>query len=86
MSKQEELLKALDEIKENYDAFYIANKYGKNTHKKQFQLLEKHLKGKDVSNALIWIINEYDCYYKNYYIIEKGTAFEYLRNLIKEVK
>ena len=83
---KEELLKALDEIKESYDAFYIENKYGTNTHQKQFDLLEKKLKGDKLPNALGWIKNCYDCYYKDEYKDESGTAFEYIRNLINEVK
>ncbi len=38
MNKQE-LLKALDEIKESYDAFYFENKYGNCTHQEQFEKL-----------------------------------------------
>lgn len=84
--KKEELLKALDEIKESYDAFYIENKYGSNTHQKQFDLLEQNVKGDKMPNALGWIKNCYDCYYKNEYEDESGTAFEYIRNQIKEVE
>ena len=32
-----------------------------------------------------WLIkNEYDCYYKNDYKNETGTAFEYIRNIIRK--
>ena len=82
---KKELLKALDEIKEGYDAFYIENKYGTNTHQKQFDLLEKNLKGDKVPNALGWIKNCYDCFYQHDYEDEKGTAFEYLRDLINKL-
>ena len=83
MSKRKEkLLKALDEIKESYDAFYIENKYGTNTHQKQFDLLEQNVKGDKMLNALGWIRNCYDCYYKDDFKDESGTAFEYIRNLI----
>lgn len=85
MSK-EELLKALDEIKETYDAYYIENKYGTNTHQKQFDLLEQNVKGDLMSSALYWIKNCYDCYYKNDFEDETGTAFGYIRSLINEVK
>ena len=84
--KKEELLKALDDIKESYDAFYIENKYGSNTHQKQFDLLEQNVKGDKMPNALGWIKNCYDCYYKNEYEDESGTAFEYIRNQINEVE
>ncbi len=81
-----EMIKALDEIKESYDAYYFENKYGTNTHQKQFDLLEQNVKGDKMPNALGWIKNCYDCYYKDDYKDEKGTAFEYIRNQIKEVK
>lgn len=84
--EKEELLKALDEIKESYDAYYIENKYGTNTHQKQFDLLEQNVKGDKMPNALGWIKNCYDCYYKDDFIDEKGTAFEYIRNQINEVE
>lgn len=79
--------KALDEIKDEYDAFYIANKYEsdvtKTTHGTQFaKLLE--LKGDKVTNAVHWIAREYDCYYKNEYENEDDTAFGYLRELCKK--
>lgn len=83
---KEELLKTLDEIKESYDAYYILNKYGTNTHQKQFDLLEKNLKGDKLPSALNWIKHRYDCYYKDEFKDESGTAFGYIRNLINEVK
>ena len=73
---------ALDSIKESYDAFYIENKYGTNTHLKEFELLS-NLKGEKVVNAINWIMFEYDCYYKDDYDDENGTAFGYLRGLIE---
>ena len=81
-----ELLKALEEIKESYDAFYLANKYGDCTHKEQFEKLSQ-VKGLSLeTGALAWVRYEYDCYYKNEFEDERGTAFEYIRNLInKEV-
>ncbi len=77
---KEKLEKALDDLFNNYDAFYIDNKYGNNTHKEQFELLSQ-LKGEKVQNAIGWIKDCYDCYYKDDY---KGdeTAFAYLRSLI----
>ena len=84
---KEELLKALDEIKESYDAFYFENKYCDCTHKEQFEKLSQ-VNGLSLEKgALCWIRYEYDCYYKNEFEDEKGTAFEYIRNLINnEVK
>lgn len=78
--------KALDDIKENYDAFYIANKYDmqNNTHKEQFELLATLPNLSLEKGALCWIRYEYDCYYKEDFEDEKGTAFEYIRNIIKE--
>lgn len=83
METKQELLKALDEIKESYDAFYFANKYGEaKTHRKQFDMLAK-VEGLSLERgALCWIMYEYDCYYKYDYEDETGTAFEYIRNLI----
>lgn len=83
MSK-EELLKALDKIKESYDAYYFENKYGENTHKKEFDLLEQNVKGDKMPNALGWIKNCYDCWYKDDFKDESGTAFEYIRKQIIE--
>ena len=83
---KKKLLKALDEIKESYDAFYIVNKYDdgntKNTHKEQFALLSKELNLPLDRGALAWIKCEYDSYYKGDYEDETGSAFEYIRNLI----
>jgi hypothetical protein len=84
--RKENLLNALDEIKDGYDAFFMSNKYdddnSKNTHKEQFALLSKELNLPLDKGALAWIKYEYDCYYKNNYEDETGTAFEYVRNLI----
>jgi len=84
--RKQNLLKALDEIKDGYDAFFIENKYDdnntKNTHKEQFTLLSKELNLSLDRGALAWIKCEYDCYYKGDYEDETGTAFEYVRNLI----
>lgn len=77
-----EYLDAVDKLENEYDAFYIENKYGEGTHKKEFELLAK-LKGEKVPNALRWIKRCYDCYYKN----ELGgpdSTFAYLRQVINE--
>lgn len=60
---KQEYLEAVDKLENEYDAFYIGNKYGDGTHKKEFELLA-NLKGDKVPNALGWIKNCYDCYYK----------------------
>ena len=82
-----ELLKALDEIKESYDAFYFANKSDDLTHcthKEQFKKLSQ-VKGLSLKNgALSWIRYCYDCYYKYEFEDEKDSAFEYIRNLINK--
>lgn len=80
MMKQE-YLDAVDKLENEYDAFYIENKYGDGTHNKEFELLSK-LKGVKVPNALGWIKNCYDCYYKS----ENGSdsPFAYLRQVIEE--
>ena len=80
MNKYEE---ALNEIKESYDAYFIGNKYGEGTHKKQFDLLST-LEGDKVKIAIAWIRDCYDCYYKSDFENEEGTAFEYLRNICKK--
>lgn len=76
---KQEYLNAVDKLENEYDAFYIENKYGEGTHSKEFELL-KNLKGEKVLNALNWIRNCYDCYYKH----ENGedSPFEYLRKVI----
>ena len=71
-------LEAIEKIRNEYDAFYFENKYGENTHKKEFELLS-NLKGDKVKNALSWIKDNYDCYYKN----EIYTAFDYLIECVK---
>lgn len=83
MNKYEQ---ALNEIKESYDAFYFENKYGNCTHQKQFELLATLPNLSLEKGALCWIKYEYDCYYKDDYIDETGTAFEYIRNIIREVE
>ena len=83
-------LKALEEIQNNYDAFYITNKYGDNgTHKKEFDILKEVVGDDDLGlRAINWIKHQYDCYYKSNYIdnVEK-SAFDYLEEIIKgEIK
>lgn len=54
-------------------------KESENTHAKEFELLNK-LKGDKVGNALAWIHDCYDCYYKDENDI--GSPFHYLREEI----
>ena len=82
-----EELKAINEIQDSYDAFYILNKYGTDgTHKKEFDILFEFVKNDELGkNALNWIKHEYDCYYKNdYYSNDKNSPFAYLEEFIKE--
>lgn len=75
---------ALDKIKNSYDAFYIENKYGKGTHEKEFELLATLPNLSLEKGALCWIKYQYDCYYKEDYEDEKGTAFEFVRKNCRE--
>lgn len=79
-----EYLKLVDELENEYDAFYFENKYGdfestENTHAKHFKAL-KQLNGEKVINALMWIHDCYDCYYKNE--LDENSPFNYLREVI----
>lgn len=83
MSKKE-LLKALEKLKNEYDAFLMGNRYswddGENTHAKQFEILSK-LDDDKVKNALAWIHDCYDCYYKDE--LDEDSAFAYLEMVIR---
>lgn len=79
MTKRE----AINKLKNEYDAFFIENKYGDETHNEEFELLST-LKGDKVINALAWIKDCYDCYYKDE--LEEGNAFDYLESLIGETE
>jgi hypothetical protein len=70
---------AIENLKTEYDAFYIENKYGSGTHNEEFELLST-LKGEKVHNALAWIKDCYDCYYENE--LEANNPFDYLESLI----
>lgn len=87
---KEEMLKKLNEIKDEYDAYYIENKYGEGTHKEQFQKLREYLKDDGMSmRALNWISYCYDCYYKDdeeYNVENYSNPFYYLETKIKEVE
>ena len=74
----------LNEIKHDYDAFYIENKYGKNTHDKQFNELKKYFKNDELSlKAINWIQHQYDCYYIDK--LEKDNAFLHLEKILKMI-
>ncbi len=85
MTRKEKLEKALDQLMNEYDAFFIENKYGKGTHNEQFEILEQLIEetGDQACIALCWIRDCYDCYYKEEYDNEE-SAFGYLRSLIKK--
>lgn len=68
-------IEAIEKIKNEYDAFYIENKYGTNTHQKEFDLLSQ-IKGAKVNEAIADIKYHYDCYYKNE--LPEGNPFDYL--------
>ena len=76
-------IEAIEKIKNEYDAFYFENKYGQNTHEREFKILEE-LKGEKVADALGWIKTLYDCYYKNE--LEEGNPFDYLTSLAEQEK
>ena len=79
---KEEYLKAIDKLENEYDAYFMGNRYGsENTHKKEFELLS-NLKGELVGNALAWIRHCYDCYYKDE--LPDDNAFNYLRGIVNE--
>ena len=87
---EEELIKALDELLNEYDAYYFINKYDnfesdKCTHHKQFMLLKNYVKNDELgNNALKWIRFAYDCYYKEEILGNEDTAFSYLKELIEK--
>lgn len=73
-------IEALNTLKNEYDAYDIENKYGEGTHPREFEILYQ-LRGDLVINALGWIKNCYDCYYKNE--LTEESAFAYLESLAK---
>lgn len=87
---KEKIIKAINNLQDNYDAFFINNKYtsldnlGDNTHKQEFKLLFEKFKNDEMSmKAIKWIMNCYDCYYKDEFN-DGNDAFSYLRNKITE--
>lgn len=85
---KEELLKAVDELQNEYDAFMMMNRYSwneDNSHYKEFKLLrDAKLKGDKVDNAISWIHDCYDCYYKDEISADDDNPFNYLREVIKD--
>lgn len=83
---KEELLKAVDELQNEYDAFMMMNRYSwkenENSHAKEFSMLLT-LKGDKVDNAISWIHDCYDCYYKHEIEEDENNPFNYLRGVIK---
>ena len=74
-------IEAIEKIKNEYDAYFFENKYGTNTHQKEFDLLSE-LKGDKVDFAIGYIKTHYDCYYKNE--LEEGNPFDYLTSLAEK--
>lgn len=87
---KEKLLKALDELLNEYDAYYFINRYvefesDKCTHHEQFMMLKDFVKDDELGNkALSWIRFAYDCYYKKEFLGNEDTAFSYLKELIEK--
>jgi len=81
MENKEELSKAVNDLENDYDAFYMMNRYSweSNTHAKEFEMLAK-LKDDKVPRALAWIHDYYDCYYKDENT--EDSPFNYLRVVI----
>ncbi len=73
--------RAIETLKNEYDAFYFENKYGEGTHPEEFKLLSE-LEGDLVQNALGWIRDCYDCYYRNE--LDEDNAFTYLEKIAAE--
>lgn len=83
---KEDLLKAVNNLLDEYDAFYMMNRYSweedKNTHAAEFKMLSV-LKGDKVNNALSWIHDCYDCHYKTEIEANADNPFNYLRGVIQ---
>ena len=83
---REDYINAVDDLLNDYDAYYFINKYDdlkNNTHKSQFELLINLLKDDEMSmKAISWIKNCYDCYYKKQYENDEESPFAYLKGSI----
>ena len=85
---KEELLKSVNNLQNEYDAFLMMNRYSwgnKNSHAKEFEMLSK-LKDTKVKNALAWIHDCYDCYYKDEIAKDKDNPFNGVGKLIENEK
>lgn len=85
---KEEYIKAVDDLLNGYDAYYITNKYDEknNTHKNQFEMLIELFKDDVISmRAIQWIHNCYDCYYKSQFENDEESPFAYLKGSIDKV-
>ena len=81
--KKEEIIKAIDALMNEYDAFLFVNKYGENTHKKEFDLLIEYFKNDEIAlKAINWIKYSYDYYYNDEYVEDENNAFAYLKNKV----
>lgn len=89
--EKEKYLKYINNLIESYDAYYVINKYSdldKTTHATEFIELTKLLENNEQAlNALGWIRNCYDCYYKKELDEEENqdNAFNFLKNKIIEM-
>lgn len=86
--KKEDYINAIDDLLNEYDAYYFINKYSEleeNTHGTQLSMLFELLKDDELSmRALNWIKNAYDCYYKEEIKKEEDNAFNYLKKSYRE--
>lgn len=86
--KKEDYINAIDDLLNDYDAYYFINKYSeldKNTHGTQFSMLFELLKDDELSmRALYWIKNAYDCYYKEEVKEDNDNVFNYLKKVIEK--
>ena len=79
--KMNKYQRAIETLKNEYDAFYFENKYGEGTHPEEFATLSE-LEGELVPNAIGWIRNCYDCYYQHE--LDEDSAFAYLEKIAAE--
>lgn len=84
---KEELIKTIDTLMNNYDAYLFENKYleDKNTHKKEFDLLIEYFKNDEMCmKAINWIKYRYDYFYKDEFENDENSAFAYLKSKLGE--
>lgn len=84
---KQELLKAVDELQNNYDASFMQNastwKEEKNSHANEFAILST-LNGDKAYNALCWIHDCYDYHYKSEVEADENNSFNCLRGVIED--